>query len=534
MKRRNEKKIVKERLLTSLIAAFALTGLQAQTANSVPRLVVGLTIDQLRLDYIEAFESLYGEDGFKRLFREGRVYTNTDYGFSGVDRASALASLYTGTSSGINGIIGADWVDRGTMRVLNCVEDRSFMGIYTDETTSAVSLLTSTLSDELKVATQGKAWMYAIAPYRDAAVLAAGHAGDGAFWINDESGKWCGTTYYPEFPYWVTRFNDQKGTDKRISDCTWEPLFPVEKYSFLKSEWGQDGFYYRFADERTNKCRKFKTCPYVNDEVNKLAEECLYNAPMGQDDVPDLLALTYYAGNYDHKTVLEAPVEMQDMYVRLDKSIADLLDLLDKKVGLSNTLVFIASTGYVDAEASDLKKYRIPTGEFYPHRCAALLNMYLNAIYGAGQFVEAYHGSQIYLDHQLIENKQLDLREVVSKSADFLIQFSGVNEVYTAYRLLLGAWTPEVYRVRNAFNRKRSGDLLIDVLPGWKIVHENSSKEQVVRKGFVPAPLFFVGIGIRPQIVDTPVDMRCVAPSVAHVMRIRAPNASTWIPLDLK
>ena len=368
---------MRERLFTSLIAALALTSVQAQTINSVPRLVVGLTIDQLRLDYIEAFEALYGEHGFKRLLREGCVYKNADYGFSDIDRASAVASLYTGTSSGINGIIGSDWVDRGTKRVLNCVEDKSFMGIYTDETTSAASVLTSTLSDELKVATQGKAWVYSIAPYRDAAVLTAGHAGDGAFWINDETGQWCGTTYYPEFPYWVTHFNDQKGLDKRISNYIWEPVFSIDRYRYLKSEWKQDGFRYRFTDERANRFRKFKVSPYVNEEVNLLAQECLYNTSIGQDDVPDVLSLTYYSGNYDHKTNLEAPIEMQDVYVRLDRSIAALLEMIDKKVGLSNTLIFITSTGYVDADASDLGKYRIPTGEFYPHRCAALLNMYL-------------------------------------------------------------------------------------------------------------------------------------------------------------
>ena len=518
-------------LLTSLITVLTFTGLQAQTVPSVPKLVVGLTIDQLRTDYIEAFSSLYGEKGFKRLWKEGRVYQNAEFNFTNIDKASSVAAIYTGTPPGINGIIAQDWIDRVSTRPVNCVEDKSFMGIYTDETTSASALLTSTIADELKVATQGNAPVYAIAPYREAAILAAGHAGNGAFWMNDETGKWCGTTYYADFPYWVTRYNDQKGLDFRIGDMTWTPHHPVEMYRFLKSEWPQEGFKYHFDDQKKSKYRKLKTSPYINDEVNLLATECLYSCPMGEDETPDMLSLTYYAGNYDHKTAMEAALEMQDTYVRLDKSIADLLDVIDKKVGLHNTVFFITSTGYTDGDAPDLNKYRIPTGEFHTNRCAALLNMYLMAIYGQGQYVEAHHGLQIYLNQKLIEDKQLSLPEVISKSADFLIQFSGVNEVYTSYRLLLGAWTPEVYRIRNSYNRKRSGDLLIDVLPGWTIVQENPANNKLVRKSYIPAPLIFLGGNVKPEIIQTPVNVDCIAPTLAHFMRIRAPNACQTAPL---
>ena len=163
-------------------------------------------------------------------------------------------------------------------------------------------------------------------------------------------------------------------------------------------------------------------------------------------------------------------MEIQDTYVRLDRSIANLLDLLDKKVGLQNVLIFVTSTGYTDSESADSGLYKIPGGEFYLNRCAALLNMYLMATYGEGQYVETYYNQQIYLNHKLIENKQLNLAEIQNKSADFLIQFSGVNEAYSAHRLLLGPWSPQIELARNGFHRKRSGDLLIDVLPGWTIV----------------------------------------------------------------
>lgn len=167
---------MKERILTSLLTVFVISGIQAQAPSPVPRLVVGLTIDQLRADYIEAFSALYGERGFKRLLKEGRIYTNAEYDFINVDRSSATASIYTGTTPYYNGIPSNRWMDRGSLRIIKSVDDQDFMGVYTSESSSAKLLRCSTLSDELKVATQGRAEVYSIAPTREMAVLAAGHA----------------------------------------------------------------------------------------------------------------------------------------------------------------------------------------------------------------------------------------------------------------------------------------------------------------------------------------------------------------------
>ncbi len=287
-------------------------------------------------------------------------------------------------------------------------------------------LLTSTIADELKIATQGKGIVYAIAPFCDAAIFAAGHAGNGAFWINPTTGKWSGTTYYGEFPWWASQYNDRQAIDSRISSVTWEPVFPRGMYTFLP-DWRDVVFKYKFDDDRNNKFRRFITSPFVNDEVNALAEEAIGKGSVGMDDITDLLALTYYAGNYAHKSVQECAMEIQDTYVRLDRSIANLLDLLDKKVGLQNVLIFVTSTGYTDSESTDSGLYKIPTGEFHLNRCTALLNMFLMATYGEGKYVEAYHDQQIYLNHKLLEQKQLNLTEVQEKFADFLMQFSGVN-----------------------------------------------------------------------------------------------------------
>ncbi|MBQ8673586.1 MAG: alkaline phosphatase family protein [Bacteroides sp.] len=517
--------------LITYILALTFGSLQAQPVPVVPKLVVTLTIDQLRTDYMEAFSSLYGERGFKRLMKEARVYRQAQLTFEGADRASAIAAFYTGSTPSMNGIIAENWLDAATLRPRNCVDDPAYMGNYTDESSSPALLLTSTLTDELKIATRNKGLVYAISPFRDAAILSAGHAANGAFWLNEVTGKWCSTTYYSDFPWWVSQYNDRRSPDFRIKEMVWTPVHPAASYKFLP-EWRNEAFKYKLDSDRINKYRRLIASPLANDEVNLLVEELLDKSTIGRDETTDLLALTYYAGNYYHKSTQECAMEMQDTYVRLDQSLARLLELLEQRIGLQNVVLCIASTGYTDPEAADVGIYRVPGGEFHLNRCATLLNMFLMATYGEGQYVEGYYDRQIYLDHKLIEKKQLNLTEIQERSAQFLIQFSGVNEVYSTHSLLLGSWSPQIERIRNAYHRLRSGDLVIDVLPGWTVVQENSLNNRVVRTANVPAPLIFLGAGIKPEQVNTPISADCIAPTLAGLMRIRAPNASKSAPID--
>ena len=157
--------------------------------------------------------------------------------------------------------------------------------------------------------------------------------------------------------------------------------------------------------------------------------------------------------------------------------------------------------------------------------------MYLMALYGDGQYVETYYGHQIYLNHKLIEDKKLNRVEVMNRSADFVVQMSGVKNAYTAQRLLLGAWTPKIDKIRNSFSRECSGDLYIEVMPGWSVVNDYPQSVKVVREAYASVPLFFMGYNVKPEILYTPVKVAAIAPTVAHYMRIRAPNAALEAPM---
>lgn len=522
---------MKKGLITSILA-LTIGGLHAQPLPVLPRLVVMLTVDQLRTDYLENFEPLYGEGGFRRLLREGKVYGQADMPFAGADRASAMATLYTGSTPSVHGIIGENWLDAKTLRPVNCVDDPAFMGNYTNESTSPSKLLVSTLADELRIATSNRGIVYAIAPQRESAVFSAGHAGNGAFWLNPQTGKWCSTTYYANFPWWVEGYNEKNAPDKHLKNTAWTPLLPTERYTCLPGK-TTESFKYSLTGDGVYKYRRLASTPFINDEVNRLVEELLDKSEMGRDSVPDLLALTYYAGIFHPYPTLSQDAEIQDTYVRTDRSLAYLLELLDRKVGLRNVLFCLTSTGCTEPQMADTELYRIPRGEFYLNRCATLLNMFLMATYGEGQYVEAYYNQQIYLNHKLIEDKQLDLKEIQEKAAGFLMQFSGVNEVYSAHRLLLGSWSPKADRIRNSYHRLCSGDLLIEVLPGWTVMHEDGTEHYTVRTAVIPSPFILLAPGIRPERVRIPVSAARIAPTVASVLRIRAPNASTEASLEL-
>ena len=184
--------IVRLPLLMSLLTAMTvLSAPEAQAAGTgVPRVVVSILVDQLRTDYLNAFMPLYGQEGFARLLREGRVYQQAEYPQYRPDRASSAATLATGTTPYNHGVVGMKWLDRETLRPVYCVENKQYPGLQTTDASAPTYLGVSTIGDELKVASEGKALVYAIAPYRDAAVLSAGHAADGAIWIDDRTGQW--------------------------------------------------------------------------------------------------------------------------------------------------------------------------------------------------------------------------------------------------------------------------------------------------------------------------------------------------------
>ncbi len=527
----------KKRKTAKLPVGFTLLALlpgnmHATGEKELPRVVVNILVDQLRYDYMQSFLPLYGNDGFKKLLREGKIYSSAEYPMLSPDRASAAATISTGTSPCNHGIIARRYLDRTTLLPTYCIADNDYPGIGTDDHLSPSRLSVSTIGDELKLATKGAAKVYAIAPFSDAAVLTAGHAADAALWIDNRSGRWVTSTYYNTLPVCADVRNTHNAIEEQISRKPWKPLSNLVGYfNFFPSGGMSEPFEHKFKDE--TRFTDFKTSALVNEEVAAMTQSLIETNNIGADATTDYLAITFYAGNFRHQTDDEAPIELQDIYARLDKSIAQIISCITNKVGKEHALFVLTSTGYVDEGDDDLKQYRIPTGTFDMRRAMGLLNMYLVALYGKGQYIDAYYGRQIYFNHKCLEERQLNVVDIMRRTQEFLVQLSGVREAYSSQRLLLGAWTPGISRRRNGYNKNYSGDIMLELAPGWRCTNDNTDNVRPVRDSYLHFPIIFYGNGIQAAIDDTPVTTDRIAPTLSRAMRIRAPNGCANAPMEM-
>lgn len=488
---------------------------QAQYVNrQVPRLVVNITIDQLRSDFLESFAANYGDNGFKKLLSQGLVYENVSYPFINPDQASAISTIVTGTTPFYHGITGDQWIDKNSLRPVSCTEDT-----HQPDIPSPAQLAVSCIGDELKISTNGNAKIFAISPFQDMAILSAGHAADGAVWMSGNTGQWITSQYYSNgIPVWALSYNELNKTNIKKRRIEWQPFIVKQKPDFkhhLKSN---------------RKYQEYQTSGLINADITALALACVSEQEMGTDSITDLLCLTYYAGNYDHKPVTECQKELEDTYIRLDQSLDSLITTLENRLGKEQVLFCITSTGYRDPEGIDYSKYRIPTGTFYINRAANLLNMYYGALWGQGRYVETCYDDQLFLNHKLLESKRISLTDASQRAQEFILQMSGVKNVFTAQQLL-NSYEGLFSKVRNSFHFQHSGDILIEVASGWHLQNEETNNDRLSQAAVPAFPIIFYGVGIPAGHVQIPVTTDGIAPTIAKSIRIRAPNACTAEPL---
>ncbi len=521
------------RIITSLIVVLAATNLTAQQMSELPKLVVGITVDQLRSDYLHYLYNAFGEKGFKHLMENGLVYDQVGFDYNNPDATSAMATILTGAYPSHHGVISQSRFNPQTLQIRPILENPNFIGNYTDETYAPSALLTSTLVDELEIASQGFSRTFSVAPNQDQAIIGAGHTGDGAFWINEKNGKWATTTYYPDVPLFIDRYNRAEGLDARIEDEVWEPMLPVSAYKFVPYSYADWSFKHNFTRLRKPQYKNYKTSALVNKEVNRFVKNFIEHAQLGQKgNNPDFLSVTYYAGGFKDGSNQPYNLELQDTYLQLDQSIGNLLDMIDKTVGLSNALIYLTSTGCFEQEKVPSERYRVPTGSFHPDRCVALLNTYLMALYGNENWVTGYHNQQIYLNRPLIADKGVSLEEVQRKAAEFVVRFSGVQDVVSASQMLHGNWNERINTYRNSYHRTLSGDLILALQPGWSIVFDNLHQTQTQQSyEMIPTPFMVLAPGVNAEKVSRPIDATEIAPTVARILRIRSPNGSHQRPL---
>jgi hypothetical protein len=516
--------------LAFLIAIFSFTGLHAQQAVETPKLVVSIVVDQLRGDYLQYFHSTFGEKGFKRLMNEGLVYHSVEFGFPNVGESSSMATIYTGTYPYYHGIIADKKQDFTKNREVSILADDNYMGNYTSDKLSPLALTASTVVDELRIASQGQSVVYAIAPNAEGAIISGGRYANFAFWLDDFNGKWATSTYYKDVPYFVDRYNSSSEVIGNTQSKPWNQSH--SHYIGFPYSTRTTPFAYNFPQNDKDRYLKIKQTSLINTEISNFAQRIIENAKFGNGKNPDFLAINYYAGDYKRApNPEEYSYEIQDIYYRLDKELENLFDVIEKNIGMKHTLIVLTSTGYYDS-INQLPTGFKPMGEFFPNRCTALLNMYLMAIYGQGNWVTVFYNNQIYLNKKLAEEKQVKWTDLVQSAAEFVSQFSGVQDVTTAGQWMIND-SGRSADFRRGMNPKLSGDIFIELQPGWIIVNENNpQKPEYHRNNAIISPLFFLGSNVKKEHIHRKVKATEIAPTLSHILRIRPPNGSKCLPLQ--
>ena len=524
------------RLFTTVLIGLA--GIQGLTleAMSRPKLVVGIVVDQLRTDYLENLKDMLGTGGFRRLMENGVYLKDLDFLMPGGDATSASGIIQTGSYPRHSGVVGKMVYDPQSKSLIPLFRDNTYIGNFTDETYSPSALRVTTLTDEIAVESKGKSQIHALAPDASQAILLAGHSGNSAFWINDESGRWSSTTYYPNPPASIQNRNYDNALISRLDTMKWIPLHKGEPYLDLTGQDIKDGFKYTFPRSDRDVFTLYKTSPFINSDITEIASGYIPELNLGKNSEGiDVLNIGYSLAPFQSTGEENYKYPLQDAYLRLDKDLEHLFNTLDKQVGKENVLVYLVSTGYFTEPQGNNEAYRLPGGTFSVKRSMSLLNSYLSAKYGNGAYVEQYADSQVYLNKNAIEEKNLDPVNVAEDARDFLVRMSGVLDAYTE-RDLMSPAVAQLESHRLAIDPKSSGDIILEFNPGWSVIDDTRypSVTQVNKTNAYLSPGFILGEDISPKVIEERVKATSIAPTIANALRIRAPNSSHEKPINLK
>lgn len=546
-------------LLFSLLG-FTLKSV-AQT-NPKPKLLVGIVIDQMRADYLYKYQSRYGEDGFKRLLREGFNFKNTNVNYIPSETAPGHASIYTGTTPAYHGIIGNSWYDRLTESVTGNVSDtdEQIVGSVAENAygVSPKKMMSSTITDELKLASNFKAKVISISIKDRGAILPGGKTADAAYWHDWESspGYFVSSSFYmKKVPNWVSKFNTLEKSNSYLNE-NWSTLYPIDTYTasaaddntFEPSLGGKSSptFPYDFKSMREkykSKGTEFQLLwisPKGNTLLTEFAITALQEENMGMDDVTDFLTISYSVPDVVGHTFGPQSVEMEDIFLRLDQDLAKLLTALDTKVGKGKYTLFLTSDHGAIQNVSLLKENKINAAVARTTGDARQLEGFLDKKYGNGSWVEAVNGNNLYLKKSTIDENKLTIPVVQKEAVNFLITLPEVSIALTANDLQTHVYVEGIRKtIQNGYYAKRSGDVLVTYTSGT-IIHPkpNIALENV--NGTVhgseytydtQVPMVWMGVGIPQGESVRAVNPIDIAPSLSMLLNIPLPSASQGKPL---
>ena len=520
------------KLLIAIFASMAAMSMQGATPQQA-RLLVSIMVEGLDSDYLDLLREQFGQGGFRRLERQG-VQMTADYG-TPLDATAASATVMTGASPALSGVSSEVNFNRQHFRPTYTYADASVLGNYTGTGYSPADLRVTTISDELRIASGGTNVVYSVAPTPGVAISMAGHAANSALWLDEKTGNWASSTAYKEMPASIANRNRAMPLNSRLDTMTWEPSRELASYPALPGYAKRYGFRHTFPHGAIERYDMFMASPFFNREVTEVAQDLINTQKLGtHSNATDVLNLCYVLSPYPYGASTDMRMETMDAYLRLDKDLERLFNDIDRRIGTGNTIVMLAATPPRPQRRRDDDKWNIPCGEFSTRKAVSLLNIYLMALYGNGDYVTAYHDGHIYLNHNLIKENKLNIEDIRSDAASFLSKMTGVDRVFTIDEIVAGHAGENADALRRNTTVSNAGDLLVMAAPGFEIIDDyNNPAAEAHRTGIVQtggistAPAFIMAPTVAANIIDTPVDARAIAPTVTRLLRIRSPNGAS-------
>ena len=548
--------------LSTLIAVGMLSslGITASLAKA-PKLILQITVDQLRADLPRRYMSKMGEGGFKYLYDNGIVYEDAHHAHSNTETIVGHTTLATGAYPSRHGLIGNVWYDRTTGHMTYNIEDARYhllsKGAGVDKSTeidstqkmarsdgrSPATILVSTFSDELAIHTNKKAKVFGVSVKDRGAVSMAGHAGK-AFWFSKANGKFVTSSfYYDAYPKWVDDFNEKKPA-LAYANKNWELLYKPSEYMFganddqpWESAIGGFGrvFPHAYGSPEGKYYNTFLTLSPAGDDLTlDFAKALIENENIGQDDVTDYLSVSFSSTDYVGHVFGPSSLEAEDNLLHLDKTLAELFAFVESKVGLKNTLIVLSADHGGPEAPPQVNEYGIEANYVDPDSWDKTAGIEkLKKEFGIGkELIEAYNPPYIYLNQKIIKEKGLDLAKVEQVVSEEIMKLKGVSYAVSSIDLMEGNVpnTENMRLILNSHNPKRSGNIFVLFEPNW-FINDFDGLTVACTHGslwnydtFVP--VIFAGVNIKPKKVYRKVETVDVARTLSAYMDVKPPSGA--------
>lgn len=530
-----------KKLLIFFIIINSFNKLNAQPLSR-PQLVVGIVVDQMRYDYLYRYYDRYSNDGLKKLLREGFSFRNVKYNYAPTYTAPGHAAIYTGCGPSVNGIIANDWYSRRAGKNIYCVSDSTVKTIGSKNNSGLMSprnLYTSTVTDELKLHSNFRSKVIGISLKDRGAILPAGHTGNAAYWFDTKTGNWITSSYYMhQLPKWLQEYNNKKRADYFLTQ-KWELSTSIDKYNGSTI----DNVIYEtplkgketaaFPYDLNGMNASYSILPYTpfgNDLTKELIFEVLKNENLGKSPgITDFLAISFSTPDYAGHQFGINSIEIEDIFLRFDKNIAEIINYLDTYTGKGNYFLFITADHGAAHNHLFMHDNKIPAGIFNSDVVRDSLKSHLKNKYNTEDLIMELINQQVYLNHELIKGLNIDKNVILSDISEYFMKKEEVTDVIISDMLVNFEYNQFPKNlIQNGFNRTRSGDITIILKPGWiDWYRPGGTTHGSIYNYDTHVPLIFYGWNVTAGSSDEEVDITDIAPTISSLLNISFPNGST-------